>query len=79
MQPENPSRIAPPMSPARPTPSTQRCARLRTAWVLASVALVSFGAIIVAQGVESSLIGIGALGFALVGFVWAAMTVRGHA
>ena len=65
------------MSPASLTLSTQRSARVRTAWVLALVALVSFGAIIVAQRVESSLIGIGALGFALVGFLWAAMTGRG--
>jgi len=67
------------MSPASPTPSTQRSARVRTAWVLASVALVFFGAIIVAQCVESSLIAIGALGFALVGFLWAAMTGKGQA
>ena len=67
------------MSPVSPTPSTQRSARVRTAWVLASVALVFFGAIIVAQRVESPLIAIGALGFALIGFVWAAMTGRGQA
>jgi hypothetical protein len=79
MQPETPSRIAPSMSPASPTLSTQRSARVRTAWVLASVALVFFGAIIVAQRVESPLIAIGALGFALIGFVWAAMTGRDQA
>lgn len=79
MQPENPSRIAPPMSAVSLTLSAQRRARVRIAWVLASVALVSFGAIIVAQCVEPSLIGIGVLGFALVGFVWAAMTDRGEA
>ena len=79
MQPENPSRIAPLMSPASPTPSTQRNARVRTAWLLASVALVFFGAIIVAQRVESPPIAIGAFGFALIGFVWAAMIGRGQA
>jgi hypothetical protein len=79
MQPENSSSIATAISPANATLSAQRLARVRTAWVLASVALVFFGAIIVAQCAQSSLIGIGALGFALIGFVWAAMTGRGQA
>lgn len=64
------------MSPANVTLSTQRRARLRTAWVLASVALVFFGANIAAQRAESPLIGMGALGFALVGFLWAAIASR---
>lgn len=76
MQPENPSSIATPTSPANATLSTQRRAAVRTAWILASVALVFFGANIVAQRVESSLIGIGALGFALVGFVWVVIAAR---
>jgi hypothetical protein len=79
MQPENPSGIAPPLSPAEPTASAQRSARVRTAWVLASVALVFFGAVIVAQRVEPSLVGIGALGFALVGFLCVAITARARA
>ena len=76
MQPENPSSIATSISAANATLSAQRLARVRTAWVLASVALVFFGAIIVAQCVESSLIGIGALGFALLGFLWVAIAGR---
>jgi hypothetical protein len=79
MQPQNPSRVVPPASPARSTTSTQRSARVRTAWILTSVALFFFAAIIVAQRVESSLIGIGALGFALVGFLWAAIAARARA
>jgi hypothetical protein len=76
MQPENPSATATPVSPTNTTLSTQRRARVRTAWVLTSVALVFFGANIVAQRAESSLMGIGALGFALVGFLWAAKAAR---
>jgi hypothetical protein len=79
MQPENSSSIATAISPANATLSAQRLARVRTARVLASVTLVFFGAIIIAQCVESPLIAIGALGFAMVGFVWAAMTSRGQA
>jgi hypothetical protein len=79
MQPENQSNIATPMSPAKAPLSTQRHGRAYTAWILASVALVFFGVNIVAQRVESSLIGIGALGFALVGFLWAAIVARTRA
>ena len=67
------------MSPANMTLSMQRRARVRTGWVLASVALVFFGANIVAQRTESPLIGIGALGFALLGFLWAAIAARARA
>jgi len=56
----------------------QRAAGVRTALVLAVVALASFGGIILAQYSGSPRVGLGILGLAFVGFLLAAMTRRGR-
>ena len=58
------------------TRTAQRAGSLRTAVVLALVALMFFGGIIAAQGSAWSVIGIGALGFAFIGFPLALMVSR---
>jgi len=58
------------------TRSSQRTANLRTATILAAVALMFFGGIIVAQSSGPSITGFGALGVAFIGFALAAMVGR---
>jgi hypothetical protein len=64
------------MTEANPTRASQRAASVRTAVVLAVVALASFGGIILAQYSGSPRVGLGILGLAFVGFLLAAMTRR---
>jgi hypothetical protein len=47
----------------------QRSASLRTALILASIAVVFFGGIIAAQFIGGNAVGIGVLGFAIIGFL----------
>ena len=54
----------------------QRTARVRTASILGLVALAFFGIIIVAQCVNSPLIGLAALGVATIGFALATRASR---
>ena len=49
--------------------SAQRGAKLRTALILVSIAAVFFGGIIAAQLTGGNAIGIGVLGFAIIGFL----------
>jgi hypothetical protein len=56
--------------------ASQRAAGVRTALVLAIVALASFGGIILAQYTGSPKVGLGMLGLAFVGFLLVAMTRR---
>jgi hypothetical protein len=67
------------MTEANSTRAAQRAASVRTALTLAVVALVSFSGIILAQRFGPSMIGLGALGVAVVGFPLAAMMGRGSA
>ena len=48
---------------------SQRAASVRTAWVLASIALVFFVGVILAQYAGSPSVGIAVLGFAILGFL----------
>jgi hypothetical protein len=64
------------MKQANSTRASQRAAGVRTALVLAVVALASFGGIILAQYSGSPKVGLGILGLAFVGFLLAAMTRR---
>jgi hypothetical protein len=66
------------MRQANSTVTLQRAAGVRTALVLAVVALASFGGIILAQYSGSPKVGLGILGLAFVGFLSAAMTRRGR-
>jgi len=66
------------MKQANSTLALRRAAGVRTALVLAVVALSSFGGIILAQYSGSPKVGLGMLGLAFVGFLLAAMTRRGH-
>ena len=66
------------MRQASSTVTSRRAADVRTALVLAVVALASFGGIILAQYSGSSKVGLGILGLAVVGFLLAAMTHRGR-
>jgi len=56
--------------------SIQRSARARTASVLGLVALAFFAIIIIAQCVDSPLIGLAALGVAVIGFALATRASR---
>jgi|HubBroStandDraft_6_1064221.scaffolds.fasta_scaffold6288936_1 protein-S-isoprenylcysteine O-methyltransferase Ste14 len=67
------------MTEANATRATQRAATIRTALVLALVALGFFGAILVAQFYGPSMIGLGALGVAGIGFPLAVLVGRGRA
>jgi ABC-type uncharacterized transport system permease subunit len=53
--------------------SAPRTANLRTALILLSTALVFFGGIIVSQYTGGNAVGIGVLGFAIIGFLLAAV------
>jgi protein-S-isoprenylcysteine O-methyltransferase Ste14 len=64
------------MTEANATRAAQRAASIRTALVLALVALGFFGAILVAQFYGPSMIGLGALGVALIGFPLAVVVGR---
>jgi hypothetical protein len=66
------------MTQANSTRASQRATSVRTAVVLAVVALASFGGIIHAQYSGSPKLGLGMLGLAFVGFLLAAMTRRGR-
>ena len=66
------------MRQTKPTLASQRAAGVRTALVLAVVALASFGGIILAQYSGSPKVGLGMLGLAFVGFLLVAMTRRGR-
>ena len=66
------------MKQANSTLALQRAAGVRTALVLAVVALASFGGIILAQYSGSPKVLLGMLGLAFVGFLLAAMTRRGR-
>jgi hypothetical protein len=66
------------MTQANSTRASQRAASVRTAVVLAVVALASFCGIILAQYSGSPKVGLGMLGLAFVGFLLAAMTRRGR-
>jgi hypothetical protein len=48
---------------------SQRAASRRTAWVLASIAVVFFVGVILAQYAGSPSVGIAVLGFAIIGFL----------
>jgi hypothetical protein len=67
------------MTEANSTRALQRAASVRTAFVLALLALGFFGAILVAQFYGSSMIGIAALGLALIGFPLAVVVGKGRA
>ena len=67
------------MTEANAIRAAQRAASIRTALVLALVALVFFGTILVAQFYGPSMIGLAALGVAVVGFPLAAVVGRGRA
>jgi protein-S-isoprenylcysteine O-methyltransferase Ste14 len=67
------------MAEANSTQAAQRTASIRTALVLALVALGFFGAILVAQFYGPSMIGLAALGVAVIGFPLAVMVGRGRA
>jgi hypothetical protein len=56
--------------------SMQRTAHVRTASVLGLVALAFFGIVIIAQCVDSPLIGLAALGVAAIGFALATRASR---
>ena len=58
-------------SPVRPDDArrARRSANLRTALILASIAIVFFGGIIAAQFTGGNAAGIGVLGFAIIGFL----------
>lgn len=66
------------MKETNSTRASQRAAGVRTALVLAVVALVSFGGIILAQYSGSPKLGVGVVGLAFVGFLLGAMTRRGR-
>jgi protein-S-isoprenylcysteine O-methyltransferase Ste14 len=67
------------MTELNATRVAQRAASIRTALVLALVALGFFGAILVAQFYGPSMIGLAALGVAVIGFPLAAAVGRGRA
>ena len=67
------------MTEANSTRALQRAASVRTAFVLALLALGFFGAILVAQFYGQSMIGIAALGLALIGFPLAVVVGKGRA
>jgi hypothetical protein len=67
------------MTVVNATRAAQRAASIRTALVLALVALGFFGAILVAQFYGPSMIGLGALGVATIGFPLAVVVGRGRA
>jgi protein-S-isoprenylcysteine O-methyltransferase Ste14 len=67
------------MTEANSTRALQRAASVRTAFVLALLALGFFGAILVARFYGPSMIGIAALGLALIGFPLAVVVGKGRA
>ena len=67
------------MTEANATRAAQRAASMRTALVLALVALGFFGAILVAQFYGPSMIGLAALGVAVIGFPLAVAVGRRRA
>src|SRR4029077_3223132 len=71
-------RVRPTMTEANSTWALQRAASVRTAFVLALLALGFFGAILVAQFYAQSMIGIAALGLALIGFPLAVVVGTGR-
>jgi protein-S-isoprenylcysteine O-methyltransferase Ste14 len=67
------------MTEANSTRALQRAASVRTAFVLALLALGFFGAILVARFHGPSMIEIAALGLALIGFPLAVVVGKGRA
>jgi len=65
MQPD--LRARPTLREANSTRASQRAASVRTALILAVVALTFFGGIIAAQRLGQSMIGLGALSVAVIG------------
>ena len=72
-------RVRPTITEANATQAAQRAASARTALVLALVALGFFGAILVAQFYGPSMIGLAALGVAIIGFPFAVVVGRRRA
>ena len=64
------------MTQANSTRASQRAASVRTALVLAFVALVLFGSIAFAQSFGTPMVGLGALAIAFIGFLLAALAGR---
>jgi protein-S-isoprenylcysteine O-methyltransferase Ste14 len=64
---------------ANPTRPRQRATSIRTALVLALVALGFFGAILAVQFYDPSMIELAALGVAVIGFPLAVVVGRGRA
>jgi ABC-type uncharacterized transport system permease subunit len=58
-------------APARSTENRdlKRASNLRTAAILGSIALVFFGGIVAAQFAGGTTVGMGVLGFAIIGFL----------
>ena len=52
-----------------PRSDSRRVANLRTAAILASIAVVFFGGIVAAQYTGGTTVGIAVLGFAIIGFL----------
>jgi len=65
------------MTQSSSTHASRRTTSLRTAFILALVALASFGGIILAEYSGSQQVGIGVLGLALIAFLLVAMTRPG--
>jgi hypothetical protein len=72
-------RVRPTVTEVNSTRAAQRAASIRTALVLALVALGFVGAILVAKFYGQAMIGLGALGVAVIGFPLAAVVGRGRA
>jgi hypothetical protein len=64
------------MTQTNSTRASQRAASVRTALVLALVALVLFGSIAFAQSFGTAIVGVGALAIAFIGFPLAALAGR---
>ena len=67
------------MTKENSTPRSQRAASVRIALMLAVIAALSFGAIIIAQRLGPSPIWLGTLGVAVIGFALAAMVGKRRA
>jgi protein-S-isoprenylcysteine O-methyltransferase Ste14 len=72
-------RVRQTVTEANSTRAAQRAASIRTALILALVAVGFFGAILAAQFYGPSMIGLGALGVAVIGFPLAVVVGRGRA
>jgi hypothetical protein len=68
----------PKMTQSSSTHVSRRTTGIRTALVLAMVALASFGGIILAEYSGSQQVGVGVIGLALIAFLLVAMTRPGR-